>query len=89
MDHIEKSLDEKYAHLLTVCKPINDKAEIDVAILNALLKAEKENSKKEPKNESSLGPAIAQLSLALQWNRVDVAKNFIFADEQLKDKVKF
>jgi hypothetical protein len=83
LNNIEKALNPKYAHLLTVCKPVNSNAEIDVAILLALLKAEKESMQR---NEKDTDPAIAQLWLALEWNRIDVAKKYIFNDE-LKDKV--
>jgi transient receptor potential cation channel subfamily M protein 6 len=83
LSNIEKALDPRYAHLLTVCKPVNSNAEIDVAILLALLKAEKENTQR---NEKDTDPAIAQLWLALEWNRIDVAKKYIFNDE-LKDKI--
>jgi hypothetical protein len=65
---IEKSLDASYAHLLNVCSPINGNAEIDVAILRALLRKEKLQFQ-------------SQLELALNWNRIDIARNFIFTDE--------
>ena len=80
---LKQSLNPKYQHLLTVCRPINSKAEIDVAILNALLKAESVTSKNE---KSKLESYRAQLNLALKWNRVDIAKNFIFTDD-IKDCV--
>jgi hypothetical protein len=75
---MEKALDPKYNHLFTVCKPINSNAEVDVAVLLALLKAEKK--------QKDVDPAIAQLWLALEWDRIDVARKFIFNDN-LKDKV--
>jgi hypothetical protein len=63
---------------------VNSKLEVDIAILRALLKkAEKENIKH---SENKTDPAVAQLRLALEWNRVDIAKKFIFTDE-VKDRV--
>jgi hypothetical protein len=85
LDFIEKSLNPKYSHLLTMCRPVNAIAEVDIAILRALLKSEKENSKR---SENKVDPAVAQLRLALEWNRIDMAKNYIFT-EDLKDKVRF
>lgn len=95
LGNVEKALKEEYHKLLTVCRPINGKAEIDVAILRALLK--KEEAKREKKNgdedESTLAEADkyrylqTQLSLALKWDRIDIAQNFIFTDEN-RDKVK-
>ena len=59
----------KYLHLLNVCRSRNGQTELDVAILEALL-----NAKKEIKFES-------KLKLALNWNRIDIARNYLFNDE--------
>jgi hypothetical protein len=76
---IEMTLNPKYSQFLTVCKPINGNAEIDIAILRALLKAKN----KSVNNENEIQ---TQLRLALKWNRIDVAKIFIMTDEN-KDKL--
>ena len=73
ISHIESLLDPKYDHLITICRPINGNAEIDVAILKAFLKSTKV-TKEENKYE-------AQLMFALAWNRIDIARSFIFTDE--------
>jgi hypothetical protein len=90
LGNVEKALKEEYHKLLTVCRPINGKAEIDVAILRALLK--KEEAKREKNESTTLAEADkyrylqTQLSLALKWDRIDIAQNFIFTDEN-RDKV--
>ena len=78
MGHIESSLDPKYDHLINICRPINGNAEIDVAILKAFLKSTKV---KEGKNKYE-----TQLMFALTWNRIDIARSFIFTDEN-KEKI--
>ncbi|KAM4609093.1 transient receptor potential cation channel subfamily M member 2 [Polymixia lowei] len=63
-------------HLLTVFRISEDKHEdVDVAILQALLKASK--------NSESLGRESweRQLELAVAWNRVDIAETEIFTEE--------
>lgn len=81
MTSLESSvLDIKNLNLLTVCRPFNGVAEIDVAILHALLKKEKSVVAKQEYLQS-------QLRLALKWNRIDIARNFIFTDEN-RDKVR-
>jgi hypothetical protein len=60
--------------------PKNGKVDVDIAILRALLKASNQNSLK------TTDPTVAQLGLALEWNRVDIAKKFILTDE-VKDRV--
>ncbi len=82
---IEKALDPVYAHLLTICRPRNGNAEVDMAVLQALLKAEKENTEAK-KDSANVELAKAQLALALEWNRIDIVKKYIFTDE-LKDQV--
>ena len=73
MSNFEETL--KYPHLLSVFRLDSnenqniDNADIDIAILRALLKAKKSNYK-------------AQLKLALTWDRIDIAKNFIFTDDK-------
>ena len=72
--NIELTLDPMYAQYLTVCKTSNGEGEIDVAILQALLKAKG----KGVRNEKSIQ---SQLRLALKWNRVDIAKDYILTAE--------
>ena len=73
MSNFEETL--KYPHLLSVFRLDSnenqniDNADIDIAILRALLKAKKSNYK-------------AQLKLALTWDRIDIARNFIFTDDK-------
>lgn len=71
---ILKSFEEilEYQHLLTVYRLSYDELghDIDIAILRSLLKAKKDNFK-------------AQLKLCLTWNRIDIAKNFIFTDDKI------
>lgn len=86
MSSIIKSIEqtvlvESNHHLLTVCRPVNGVAEIDVAILRALLKKEKSTNQQDEANYYQ-----SQLRLALKWNRIDIARNFIFTDEN-RDKV--
>lgn len=76
----------EYSHLLTVCKPINGKAEIDMAVLKALLQAERENTMRD--KTSNRDPVQAQLRLALEWNRIDIARDYILTEE-VKDRVRF
>ena len=83
---IEKTLNPVFFHLISVCSPKNGKAEVDVALLRALLRAENENTRR--RSSSNLDPTIAQLRLALEWNRVDICIKYIFS-EKLKDNVKF
>ena len=100
VDIMQSCLDPKYKHLLTVCPSNNLNAQIDLAILNALLQAvkqednaqdnltsrsiQKKSFKKQLEPESS--KYQKQLHLALDWNRADIARKFIFTDE-LSDKV--
>lgn len=79
INNIEMTLNPIYSQYLTVCKTNNGEGEIDVAILQALLKAKSKNVI----NENSIQ---SQLRLALKWNRIDIAKNFILTDEN-KDKM--
>ena len=74
INNIELTLNPIYSQYLTVCKTNNGEGEIDVAILQALLKAKSKNVI----NENSIQ---SQLRLALKWNRIDIAKNFILTDE--------
>lgn len=85
MTSIEKAVlnDEEKLKFLTVCRPVNEKADIDVAILRALLKM-----------HSTVGDANAnlevqrnlqtQLKLALSWDRVDIARNYIFTNKNIE-----
>jgi len=74
----EQVLNPKYRHLLTVCPPHND---LDVAILHGLLQAVRET-----RGEGVKERCMTQLRLAMRWNRVDIARDFILTDE-LKDKI--
>ncbi len=77
----EKSLDPKYDHLLSVCK--SDNGDIDKAILKALLKAVKNKKKKKGNlGEEHIKEYQNQLKLALKWDRVDIARNYIFKEEK-------
>lgn len=69
LKHFEEVLE--YSHLLTVYSLDSDEQAngIDIAILRALLKAKQNNHK-------------AQVKLALTWNRVDIAKNYIFTEDR-------
>lgn len=73
--HLTDTLKEEKLHLLTVCRPVNGHAEIDMAILRALLKAKTNDSR-------------VQITLALEWDRIDITRNFIFTDQK-KDTVSF
>lgn len=74
MESIEKTvLIENNLNLLTVCRPVNEQAEIDVAILLALLKKEA--------NENTHKYLQTQIKLALSWDRVDIARKFIFTND--------
>lgn len=81
MDSIQKAVlnNEQNLNLMTVCRPVNDHADIDVAILRALLRKEK--------SQESATYLQTQLKLALKWNRIDIAKKFIFTEENT-DKVR-
>ncbi|CAF0919426.1 unnamed protein product [Brachionus calyciflorus] len=61
----------QYSKLLSVFRLDSSKKrnEVDVAILRSLLKAQSDSS-------------IAQLKLALTWNRIDIAKDFIFTEDK-------
>ncbi len=79
LKNIASALDPSYYHLLTVCNANNGQADIDVAILRSLLKA----NNKGDINENEIQ---VQLRLALKWNRIDIARNFILTEEN-KEKV--
>lgn len=65
-------LDAKYSHLLTIYELDGSEKpmDIDVAILSSLLKSKKENH-------------VSQMKLALTWDRVDIARDFIFNEIKL------
>jgi hypothetical protein len=86
LDMIERALNPIYAHLLTICRPRNGNAEIDMAVLQALLKAEKENTEQKKDTANNIELAKAQLGLALEWNRIDIVKKYILTPE-LKEQV--
>jgi transient receptor potential cation channel subfamily M member 2 len=71
LDTMIAILDESNDHLLSVFD-INKSDDIDIAILTSLLKAKKENYK-------------SQLKLALKWNRVDIARDYIFKENIVID----
>ena len=79
LECIEKAVHPKYHHLLTACRPVKTNIEIDVAILNALVKKEFSHNGK-----SKIEIYKDQLDLALTWNRVDIAKKYIFTEELKK-----
>lgn len=93
-DTMLKCLKPKFKHLLSVCYNY----EIDLAILNVLLQAVKSyDPKLTSKSLQKKGQFFSlhidndnrhqnQLHLALDWNRSDLARKFIFTDE-LSDKV--
>ena len=88
MEETEKVLNPKLRSLLTVCRPHHD---LDVAILRGLLQALKktggEGVKKMGEEEEGVKELCqTQLKLAMRWNRVDIARDFILTDE-LKDKI--
>ena len=72
-----KCLNVDLRHLYTVCRNNDD---IDVAILNALLRSS------IGANSEKMNRFQVQLSLALAWNRADIAREFIFTDE-IKDQI--
>ncbi|KAM7380643.1 hypothetical protein PAMP_003923 [Pampus punctatissimus] len=66
----------KMSHLLTVFRVTEDShGDVDVAILQALLKASKTNESLETEAWKR------QLELAIAWNRVDIAETEIFTEE--------
>ena len=70
LEQFEETL--KYPHLLTVFRLEHSEQgnDIDVAILQSLLKAKKDNYK-------------AQLKLALTWDRIDIARNYILTEDKI------
>ncbi len=78
VEETEQVLNPKLRSLLTVCRPHHD---LDVAILQGLLQAVSETGGEGLKERYQ-----AQLKLAMTWNRVDIARDFILTDE-LKDKI--
>lgn len=61
--------------------------ELDEAILHSLLKAvknSKEHKVKMPNGTDEQNFFVQQLDLALNWNRIDVAKKYILENNQLK-----
>ena len=75
MSDIEKIFNPVHSHLLSSFKLNAEKnvSDIDEAILKGLLKAKKEGYE-------------STIKLCLTWNRVDIARNYIFTPF-LKDKV--
>jgi hypothetical protein len=94
VNNIKKILEPKYSNLLTVFRLESQEVhDIDIAILTALLKGKNrlavlfqqgtfsiwdlkqcclDKARAEPKS---------QLKLALKWNRVDIARNYIFKQD--------
>lgn len=70
LESFEKILE--YPHLLSVFRMSYDELgnDLEIAILRALLKAKKDN----------FG---AQLKLCLTWNRIELARNFIFTGDRI------
>lgn len=56
---------------------IDSNIELDEAILNSLLKARKYLMNNQQSNSTDQSVLKAQLSFALKWNRIDVARKFI------------
>lgn len=73
LKYIKEALKLENLHLFTVCKSRNGRAELDVAILEALLYAEKDI-------EQEFG---TQLKLALSWNRIDIARKYLFIGQNI------
>ena len=74
--NFEESLEAKYDHLLTLYDPGDDSnLEIDVAIFLALLNKDKQNKQMDLINIKN------QLKLAMEFDRIDIAKKFIFVDD--------
>lgn len=69
--NIETAVGSENRKYLTICKVQNGVAQIDLAILRALSNA------KNPEHNS----IESELGLALKWNRVDIAKNYILTEE--------
>lgn len=67
LESVEKILE--YPHLLSVYRMSYGEFgnDLDLAILHSLLKAKNDNVK-------------AQLRLCLTWNRIELARNYIFTD---------
>ncbi len=67
---MEQIFHPKYRHLITVfsLKADNNVTDIDEAIIHALIKAKKSNFQ-------------SMTRMCLEWNRVDVARKFIFTDD--------
>jgi hypothetical protein len=90
LEKVENALNSASLHLLSVCRPINGNVNIDIAILLALLKAQKQITENVDGNAvaSKFLLEKAQLRLALEWDRIDIAKKYIFDNSsELKDKV--
>lgn len=70
MESFEKTLE--YPHLLSVYRMSYGELgnDLDLAILHSLLKAKNDNLK-------------AQLRLCLTWNRIELARNYIFTDGRI------
>ena len=85
MTSIEKAVlnDEEKLKFLTVCRPVNEKADIDVAILRALLKIHSTVSDANANLEVQRN-LQTQLKLALSWDRVDIARNYIFTNKNIE-----
>lgn len=75
MKNIQQIFHPKYSHLISSFKLNAEKnaSDIDEAILKGLIKAKKESFE-------------ATIKLCLTWNRIDIARNYIFTP-YLKDKI--
>lgn len=85
MKSIEQAVlkNEENFKFLNVCRPVNERADIDVAILQALLKIHSTTT--EEKNSSETQRNLqTQLKLALSWDRVDIARKFIFTTKNIE-----
>lgn len=76
--HIKEALKLENLNFLTVCRSRNGRAELDEAILKALLYAKKGNENDNMEKEFE-----TQLELALSWNRIDIARKYLFIDQNI------
>lgn len=85
MKSIEQAVlkNEENLKFLNVCRPVNERADIDVAILQALLKIHSTTTEEKINSETQRN-LQTQLKLALSWDRVDIARKFIFTSKNIE-----
>jgi hypothetical protein len=91
LDNIEEIFQTKYQHLLSFFKLKTDEIQnsVDVAILSSLLKSLTKKSATPFTDEQTREEQLnyrKQIRLCLKWNRYDLAKMYMFRDEN-KDKI--